>query len=115
MRELRSRGIKIAVISNCDENTRDLLVGFGVAALSDALILSNEAGAAKPAAQIYQLALDKLGVNAESVLFVDDNATYCAGAAAVGMHAVQMVREAGETDKGTLPAVHSLREVEPLL
>jgi putative hydrolase of the HAD superfamily len=93
MRELRSRGIKIAVISNCDENTRDLLVELGVAALADALILSNEVGVAKPAAQIYQIALDKLGVNAEAALFADDNATYCAGAAALGIRAVQMIRE----------------------
>lgn len=112
MRDLRSRGIKIAVISNCDENTRDLLVECGVAALADALILSNEVGVAKPAAQIYRVALDKLGVSAEAVLFVDDNATYCAGAAALGMRAVQMVRGAPED---SLPAVHSLREVEPLL
>ena len=121
MRELRSRGIKIAVISNCDENTRDLLVELGVAALADALILSNEVGVAKPAAQIYQIALDKLGVNAEAALFADDNATYCAGAAALGIRAVQMVRgtqEAQETqgaDEGALPAVHSLEEIEPLL
>ena len=103
MRDLRSRGIKIAVISNCDENTRDLLVECGVAALADALILSNEVGVAKPAAQIYRVALDKLGVSAEAVLFVDDNATYCAGAAALGMRAVQMVRGAPED---SLPAVH---------
>jgi FMN phosphatase YigB (HAD superfamily) len=46
MRELKSRDIKIGIISNCDENTRDLLAELGVAALADALLLSNEVGAA---------------------------------------------------------------------
>ena len=64
LRTLKSRGIKIAIVSNCDENTRDLLVELGVAALADALVLSNEVGAVKPAAQIYQDALGVLGVTA---------------------------------------------------
>jgi HAD superfamily hydrolase (TIGR01509 family) len=139
MRELRSRGTKIAVISNCDENTRDLLVELGIAALADALILSNEVGVAKPAAQIYQIALGKLGMTAEAVLFVDDNATYCAGATALGIRAVQMIREPQESigvqetqvtqemqgtqglqetqgaNEGALSAIHSLQEVELLL
>ena len=42
---LRSRGIKTAIVSNCNENTRDLLVELGVAALADVLALSNEVGA----------------------------------------------------------------------
>jgi len=115
LRELRSRGIKVAIISNCDENTRGLLVKLGVAALADALILSNEVGVAKPAAQIYQHALDKLGVNAEDALFVDDNASYCAGAAALGIRAVQMIRGTPQAHEGAQQVVRSLDDVEPLL
>jgi putative hydrolase of the HAD superfamily len=119
LRTLRSRGIKIAIVSNCDENTRDLLVELGVAALADALVLSNEVGAVKPAAEIYQYALDKLGVTAESALFVDNNATFCAGAAALGIRAVQIVREPPEDDKAEgahwAEVVRSLPELEVLL
>ncbi len=119
LRTLRSRGIKIAIVSNCDENTRDLLVELGVAALADALVLSNEVGAVKPAAQIYQYALDKLGVTAEAALFVDNNATFCAGAAALGIQAVQIVREAREAgDAGVMAGtavIRSLSELQVLL
>jgi putative hydrolase of the HAD superfamily len=112
LRTLRSRGIKIAIVSNCDENTRDLLVELGVAALADALVLSNEVGAVKPTAQIYQYALDELGVTAEAALFVDNNATFCAGAAALGIHAVQILRKSRVAG----PAViRSLSELEVLL
>ena len=116
---LRSRGIKTAIVSNCNENTRDLLVELGVAALADVLALSNEVGAVKPAAQIYQYALDKLGVAAESALFVDNNATFCAGAAALGIRAVQIVRKPREDDEAEgahwAEVVRSLPELEVLL
>ena len=113
MRELKSRDIKIGIISNCDENTRDLLVEVGVAALADALILSNEVGAAKPAAEIYQYALDKRGVPAAAALFVDNNATYCAGARALGIRAVQMFRDAQDVAPGA-PAVSGVRSLPEL-
>src|SRR5271157_98686 len=61
---IAGNGIKIAVVSNCDENTRDLLVELGVAALADALVLSCEVGAAKPAGAIFHRALDQLGLAA---------------------------------------------------
>ena len=116
LRTLRSRGIRTAIVSNCDENTRDLLVELGVAALTDALVLSCEVGAAKPAALIYARALDRLGVTADAALFVDDNPASCAGAAALGISAVQIVR--GGADRraaGGTTAVRSLTEVEALL
>jgi len=116
LRTLKSRDIKIAIVSNCDENTRDLLVELGVAALADALVLSNEVGAVKPTAQIYQYALDQLDVGPGAALFVDNNATYCAGAAALGIQAVQIVRKAREAEsvEGTT-VVRSLSELEVLL
>jgi putative hydrolase of the HAD superfamily len=113
LRRLRSRGIKTAIVSNCDENTRPLLVELGVAALADVLVLSFEVGAEKPAAQIYRQALDQLGVTAGAALFVDDNAAYCAGAEALGITAVRIVR--GELDGYGPAVVRSLAEVEAML
>ena len=113
---LRDRGVTIAIVSNCTENTRPLLVKHGVDALADALVLSCEVRSAKPAAEIFRCALDRLGVAAEAAIFVDDQASYCAGSVAAGIRAVQIVR--GELD-GQVPApgtmvVRSLPEVETL-
>lgn len=116
LRSLRSRDIKVAIVSNCDENTRPLLVLRGVAGLADALVLSCEVGAVKPAAPIFRIALDRLGVTAGAALFVDDTATYCAGAEALGISAVQMVR--GDHDGNAAPGtrvVRSLRDVEAII
>ena len=119
LQNLRDRGIKIAIVSNCTENTRPLLVALGVDTLADTLVLSCEVGAAKPAAEIFRCALDRLGVTAEAAVFVDDQAGYCAGSVAAGVRAVQIVR--GELD-GRGPAagtadiglVRSLPEVEAM-
>jgi putative hydrolase of the HAD superfamily len=117
---LRSRGIKIAIVSNCTEYTRELLVEAGVAARADALVLSCEVGAAKPAAQIFRHALDQLEVTAGAALFVDDQAAYCAGAVALGINTVQIAREGAGTVDGKVAAtgiavVRSLPEVEAIL
>jgi len=119
LRNLRDRGIKIAIVSNCTENTRPLLVATGVDKLADTLVLSCEVGAAKPAAEIFRYALDRLGVTADAAVFVDDQAGYCAGSVAAGVRAVQIIR--GELD-GSAPAagtteirmVRSLPEVEAM-
>ena len=89
---LRDRGIKIAIVSNCTENTRALLVANGVDQLADELVLSCEVRSAKPAPEIFRHALDRLGVAAEAAVFVDDQARFCAGSVAVGIRAAQIVR-----------------------
>ena len=115
LEKLRSRGIAIAIVSNCDENMREVLSELGVSAFADALALSCEVGAAKPEARIYRHALEALGVTAEAALFVDDNAAFCAAGAAVGLSAVQIVR--GQAEVKVVPGitvVRSLPEVEAM-
>ena len=116
LRTLRSLGVRTAIVSNCDENTRDLLVELGVAALVDALVLSCEVRAAKPAPEIYRAALEQLGVTPDAAIFVDDTAASCAGAEALGISAVRITRRAGDGEAaGVRSLVRSLREVEPMI
>jgi putative hydrolase of the HAD superfamily len=89
---LQSRGVRAALVSNCIENTRPLLSDLGVSALADVVVLSCEAGWAKPDARIYRQALDQLGVTAGAAVFIDDQPAFCSGAAAVGMTALQIAR-----------------------
>ena len=55
----------------------------------DEMIISAQVGVAKPDAIIYRLALDRLQVCAQEAVFVDDRADNVAGAAALGIHAIQ--------------------------
>jgi putative hydrolase of the HAD superfamily len=93
LQSLRSMGCRIALVSNCAENTRQLLSGLGVSELADAVVLSCEVGCAKPDARIYRHALGLLGVRADAAVLVDDQPAYCAGAVAAGMTALQIIRE----------------------
>jgi putative hydrolase of the HAD superfamily len=116
LKALRSRGIKIAIVSNCSEHTHDMLDEIGVAALADLLVLSCEVGAAKPDAEIFRFALDGLGASAETALFVDDQESYCAGAVAMGITAVRIARGDGGAagPGGDTAVVRSLRDVEAM-
>jgi putative hydrolase of the HAD superfamily len=112
---LRARGMKVAIVSNCDEQARGLLGWLGVTPLADTLVLSCEVGAAKPAARIYERALEALEVGAEAALFVDDNAEYCAAATALGIRTVRMVRGEPGAPVAGLMEVRSLADVEAML
>jgi putative hydrolase of the HAD superfamily len=116
LQALRSRGVKIVIVSNCSENTRTLLEKRGVADLADDLVLSCEVGVEKPAPEIYQLALELAGVTAQQAVFVDDQPAFCAAAAALGITAVQILR--GEHNgKRPVPGtavVRSLAEVQAM-
>ena len=117
MAGLRARGIKVAIVSNCDERGRGLLDWLEVTPLADALVLSGEVSAAKPCARIFQRALQALGVSAGAALFVDDNPGFCAAAAALGIRAAQIVRgEPGaEVRSDGVTVVRSLADVEAML
>jgi putative hydrolase of the HAD superfamily len=117
LKALGSRGVKIAIVSNCSENTRGLLDKLGVTELADTLVLSCEVGAAKPSAEIFGDALDRLGVTARSALFVDDQPSFCAAGAALGITAVQIVRDEldGKVPEEGTTVVRSLAEVEAML
>ena len=108
--ELRSRGVLIALVSNCGDTTRPLLEDLGVIPLADSVILSCEVGSVKPFPEIYVSALEDLGVAATDAVMIDDQPSFCAGAEAVGVRAIQIVRHSldGQVPKPGFPVVDSL-------
>lgn len=83
--ELRARGVKTALISNCSHSTRGIVDRLGLEDAFDEIVLSFEVGLRKPDPAIYRFALDRLGVAPERSVFVDDQPAYCDGAAALGI------------------------------
>ncbi|HEY2965776.1 MAG TPA: HAD family hydrolase, partial [Actinomycetota bacterium] len=57
MRELRARGLRTAIVSNCDHATRPIVDDLGLEHEADAIVLSFEVGVAKPDPGIYRAAL----------------------------------------------------------
>jgi putative hydrolase of the HAD superfamily len=114
LRGLRDRGLKIALVSNCGEDTRPLLARLNLLDLADEAILSCEIGHAKPEPEIYRRALADLGVEAAEAVMIDDQPSYCAGAEAVGVRAIQVARNGAAPDPRFRP-VASLLDILPLL
>jgi putative hydrolase of the HAD superfamily len=98
--ELRARGTRTALVSNCSHSTIPVVEHLGLAEVLDVLVLSVTAGVAKPDAGIYRAALDGLGTEPEGAVFVDDQARYCDGAAALGIGTRLIVRPSSNPIEG---------------
>ena len=87
---LRPR-FRLAALSNSNElhwerNTHDL----GVNDLFEIAISSHQVGLYKPDPQMYLIALDRLGVSPDRVMFFDDVHTNVTAASALGIRAFQV-------------------------
>lgn len=82
--DLRAAGIRVGLLSNSWGNTYPR---ERIDALLDPVVISGEVGLRKPQAAIYELALQRLGLPADRVLFIDDAEPNILGARRVGMQA----------------------------
>ena len=73
LRELKSRGVRIVVLSNIGLDIRPLLDRVGVTGLLDGVVLSFEVGLVKPDPAIYARALDLLDIPGSQTLMVGDS------------------------------------------
>lgn len=70
---LRTNGLRIGVISNLATPYKLPFVTLGLADRVDATVFSCDLGIAKPQPEIYQTALEQLGVSAAETLMVGDS------------------------------------------
>lgn len=91
---LRECGCKLAVVSNFDSRLPGILRALDLFDQVDAVVYSSEAGSAKPDPDIFDQALDALGVFPHRAIHVGDNAAAdLAGAAAAGIVGVLIQRD----------------------
>lgn len=76
---------KIGLLSNAADDWLEELFEPWQVELFDAKVLSYEAGTVKPDPVIYRMIVDKLGVEPEECLFIDDSERYCTAATDLGM------------------------------
>lgn len=91
--ELRSRGIRTAILSNVGFDIRPLLTREGLE--PDVMVLSYEVGVVKPNPGIFAAAIEALGVPPEDVLMVGDSWMDDAAAAALGIRTLILPRTRG--------------------
>jgi putative hydrolase of the HAD superfamily len=95
LESLRSRGLKVGIVSNAFDTPallHGVLEAMGVAERIDVAVFSSEVGKRKPHRAPFDRALEALGVDATDALFVGDRLYEdIRGAAEVGMKTVQAV------------------------
>ncbi len=90
LNELKSRGIKIGLITNTFSDERDMIKDSRLFPYFDVALISYEQGICKPAPEMYQRMIERLGVTPEECLYVGDGGSReLYGARDAGMKASQ--------------------------
>lgn len=95
VRDLRSHGIRVAVLSNIGLDIRPMLARGGVLDLLDAVVLSYEVGCTKPDPAIFTRTLHTLGFDAGDTLMVGDTWHDDGAAAQIGIRTLLLPPTAG--------------------
>ncbi len=97
--ELKRSGLKLALVSNLASIYEQVIRRYSVDQAANATVYSFEVGYQKPEPQIYEIALQRLGVAAEETVMIgDDPVNDGEGPKAVGIRA-RVIQE-GYTDGG---------------
>ena len=87
-KELRGQGIITAILSNIFKFSADVTREKNGYDEFSPVILSYEVGMVKPEPEIYQLAIEKLNVKSEEIIFIDDKERNLIPARKLGMKTV---------------------------
>jgi putative hydrolase of the HAD superfamily len=87
-RKLRQAGLKTAILSNMPVTVRDAVERCDWLPEFDSRTYSCDLGITKPAPEIYQYCLAKLGIAPAETLFLDDRPENIRAAEALGMHGI---------------------------
>lgn len=97
LRQLRNRGLKLAVVSNCFPEDVQAWPRCSGAQCFDTSVFSFDVGAAKPEPQIYLEAVQRLGIESTEAVFVGDGGDdELLGAERAGLRAAQATWYRGE-------------------
>lgn len=89
LRGLKSEGYKLYGLTNWSAETIDVAFRrFDFFSLFDGIVVSGYEKVIKPDAAIYRLLLQRYGLEADSCVFLDDNADNVEGARRVGIHGI---------------------------
>lgn len=113
---LRENGIKLAVVSNWSPTLELTLGHLNLMQYFDAVVCSSLLGCAKPAAAIFDHAIERVSVSRDRALHIGDNYdTDVLGARNAGIDAALVLRAADASAHSYRPILRSLDEVFALI
>ncbi|MEU0563493.1 HAD family hydrolase [Dactylosporangium sp. NPDC006015] len=105
LRGLRSRGVRVGVVSDIAWDIRAHVAHFGLGDLVDTYALSYEAGREKPDPELFRKACADLGADPRATLMVGDNPVRDGGASAAGLRCFILPAEHRTGDRGLAPVL----------
>ena len=104
-----SKRYQLGVLSNALPSRRDHELKIdNIDQYFDVIIISSEEGVRKPNKEIYEIAIEKSGVNKEDILFIDDKDTYLDGAVEAGIENVVLFK----TESDRYRTINSIKELK---
>jgi putative hydrolase of the HAD superfamily len=110
LRELRSRGVRMAVVSDAWPDLPEPHAELGIGEFFDAYAISGVLGCCKPDPRMYHHASKALGPTPGQCLFVDDHPDLVAAAIDLG-YAGRAICRNGNQPSDAVPYITSLREL----
>lgn len=108
---LKKSGYKIIMVTNFDSRVYDVLKRLGIYEIADDIVISSEAGYAKPDIEIYRLALKRNNLDPSECIFVGDNyINDYVTPISIGIDAVLLNRN-NENDKYKVKHINNLNQL----
>jgi HAD superfamily hydrolase (TIGR01549 family) len=108
---LRSRGVRMAVVSDAWPNLRQLHADLGIDGFFEVYAISAVLGCRKPDPRMYRHASDALGLAPAECVFVDDDPDLVVAALKLGYQGRWMRRTNADRVDEAVPIVTSLAEL----
>lgn len=102
--QVKSRGIPVSLVTNGTDNLKMELENLRIGTFFDDIFNSAELGVAKPATEIFEIILSRIGCPASRVAFVDDIAENVSAAQTLGIRTLHYAEF--EQLKAWLTALH---------
>jgi putative hydrolase of the HAD superfamily len=113
---LKGLGYTLGIISNFDSRVYDVMKGLGIYEYFDVLVISSEAGHAKPSHGIFSLALERSGRDPREVIHIgDDLCNDFHGARALGIRALLLDRGGEYAGVRGMDRIENLTAIESVL
>jgi len=86
---VKAKGYTVGLLSNAEMAAMHFFYEQGYGAIFDAAVFSCAEGTRKPEQRIYEIALERLGVEPHEAVFIDDRTDFIAGAQQLGIHTIR--------------------------
>jgi len=109
---IKKRELKLGIISNFDTRVYDVCTDLGIIDYFDKIVISSEAGFAKPSQEIFNRALNEMGISATNSLHIGDSLELdFYGARSVGINALLLDKRARYKARDDILRIENLADV----